>query len=280
MSLQYEVQEHIRIDMNQSGMKGIDMIRALERQLAALEALMQDDEAEIYRIAVSVDDTQYRLEEENAAGIRQLAAVLEKAAKIDLVLHYGSSWCSTDGIYADMLPLALVEQASHMATEHQEGLFLSVWSRMEDNEETGKLVAFGWNEGKFYHGEVQPQELKAFPTGRWTPLPTILSVETDELEPDQLAQAETCCRSLAALSKDVSLSVEDGCLSFFLNSITLSGPEDWQRLKEAVLALWDAVEDALVLDLRFADTTGSNARLLEADIFADRPDSLRLWAIN
>ena len=274
MSLQYEVQEHIRIDMNQSGMKGIDMIRALERQLAALEALMQDDEAEIYRIAVSVDDTQYRLEEENAAGIRQLAAVLEKAAKIDLVLHYGSSWCSTDGIYADMLPLALVEQASHMATEHQEGLFLSVWSRMEDNEETGKLVAFGWNEGKFYHGEVQPQELKAFPTGRWTPLPTILSVETDELEP------ETCCRSLAALSKDVSLSVEDGCLSFFLNSITLSGPEDWQRLKEAVLALWDAVEDALVLDLRFADTTGSNARLLEADIFADRPDSLRLWAIN
>lgn len=49
MSMQYEVQEHIRIDMNKSGMAGLDMIRALERQLAALEALMQDDEAEIYR---------------------------------------------------------------------------------------------------------------------------------------------------------------------------------------------------------------------------------------
>lgn len=277
MSLNYNVQEHLIIDLDRAGAAGSAVWEALVEQVRALEDLLDEDEVCIYRLELWADGEPVPVDRKiSCAGLGQ---ALKGARRMEMVLRFNSTWRGTDAVYDDALPFDLTETAAQLTDEELDGIFCSAWIQLEDYGELGRLVAIGRRGDTVYRCEIGPREVDAFPAGHWEPLCTILDVQPEEpLTPEELARAEQACRKLMTAENSCNLIVKGGNLSFFLNYVLLSGQEDWLRLKAGMDAVCDIV-GGVGMDIKLVDDSGPDVRLLVVDPQLDGSDCFGLYAI-
>lgn len=277
MSLNYNVQEHLIIDLDRAGAAGSAVWEALVQQVRALEDLLDEDEVCIYRLELWADGEPVPVDRKiSCAG---LCRALKGARRMEMVLRFNSIWRGTDAVYDDALPFDLTETAAQLTDEELDGIFCSVWIQLEDNGELGRLVAIGRRGDTVYRDEIGPREVDAFPAGHWESLCTILIVQPEEpLTPEELTRAEQACRRLITAENSCNLDVKDGSLAFFLDYVLLSGQQDWLRLKAGMDAVCDIVED-VGMDIKLVDDSGPDVRLLVVGPQLDGSDCFGLYAI-
>ena len=141
MSLNYNVQEHLIIDLDRAGAAGSAVWEALVEQVRALEDLLDEDEVCIYRLELWADGEPVPVDRKiSCAGLGQ---ALKGARRMEMVLRFNSTWRGTDAVYDDALPFDLTETAAQLTDEELDGIFCSAWIQLEDYGELGRLVAIG-----------------------------------------------------------------------------------------------------------------------------------------
>lgn len=110
MSLNYNVQEHLIIDLDRAGAAGSAVWEALVEQVRALEDLLDEDEVCIYRLELWADGEPVPVDRKiSCAGLGQ---ALKGARRMEMVLRFNSTWRGTDAVYDDALPFDLTETAA------------------------------------------------------------------------------------------------------------------------------------------------------------------------
>ena len=123
MSLNYNVQEHLIIDLDRAGAAGSAVWEALVEQVRALEDLLDEDEVCIYRLELWADGEPVPVDRKiSCAGLGQ---ALKGARRMEMVLRFNSTWRGTDAVYDDALPFDLTETAAQLTDEELDGIFCS-----------------------------------------------------------------------------------------------------------------------------------------------------------
>lgn len=141
MSLNYNVQEHLIIDLDRAGAAGSAVWEALVEQVRALEDLLDEDEVCIYRLELWADGEPVPVDRKiSCAGLGQ---ALKGARRMEMVLRFNSTWRGTDAVYDDALPFDLTETAAQLTRAEQACRRLITTERSCNlNVEDGKLAFF------------------------------------------------------------------------------------------------------------------------------------------
>lgn len=166
-----------------------------------------------------------------------------------------------------MGPCVLQDRMAEFEKDELNGIFYSSWYHEDCTESTGTLIAYGENNGKFYHGTVDFEDVQEIPAGRWDALHTAILIETeDDFDTDAYPDLVNACQAFKELSDDIELDTVGGLL-FFLNNITIDSEEKGKRFCEMTKNLLEALPDdcGIMINGFFADQWDKDPKLMIID---------------
>lgn len=171
-------------------------VKKIVHRLAKLGGLMLNGCAEVHRLWIKADGTEYEFSGDTVTeDYHRIVRGIGSASRLEIVADFTLNNFDDTEIYLFSSDIAnhLDRLIQNNGINSLDGIFYSMYQLTDDNLTVGELIAYGKNNGQIYTGDVDEDILDSLPEGNWTSsqVAVVRKPEPDELlfKPDWISVA-------------------------------------------------------------------------------------------
>lgn len=161
-------------------------VKKIVHRFAKLGGLMLNGWAEVHRLWISADGTEYEFAGDTVtADYHRIVREIDSANYLEIVAEFTLNNFVDTEIY--LFSSDIVNHLDRLIQKNGinslDGIFYSMYQLTDDNLTVGELIAYGKNNGQIYTGDVDEDILDSLPEGNWTSsqIAVVRKPEPDEL---------------------------------------------------------------------------------------------------
>ena len=260
MSTYYIVKEHF---VMQDSSLSKDFVKVIIDRLTALEKTMDDAQMNSCDIHLKSDSSTYSFCDTHVnSDFHDLKQAVLSAKHIDLTIFSDYRFYLLQDFAA---PRQVAEQLEN--TPLPENVFYSVYISADADDTVGCIEAYGFKNGKQYHGIPSWQPLTSLPdSGYWiTPQTSVTLDMTEELLFNS-QKIEEVYRELSSLTVDNTFTALELNDSFFLNNVQLENHPQFELFIKLCASLIQLTDGQCSIEDEFVDISSVDPRIIRLNI--------------